>query len=80
MKRTLLIIGILVFAVTAATVYRVCVSDKGESVEDVTSLLGVYEGEATISLPDHLKKMAGKYPSERTETSTGRTGFHAGWK
>lgn len=51
MKRTLLIIGILVFAVTAATVYRVCVSDKGESVEDVTSLLGVYEGEATISLP-----------------------------
>lgn len=58
MKRTLLVIGILVFAVTAATVYRVCVSDKGESVEDVTSLLGVYEGEATISLPDHLKKMA----------------------
>lgn len=58
MKRTLFIIGILVLAVTTATVYRICVSDKGTEVDDVTSLLGIYEGEATIMLPDHLKKMA----------------------
>ena len=58
MKRTLLIIGILVIAVVTATVYRICAGNKGEEVEDVTSVLGIYEGEATIVLSDYLKKMA----------------------
>lgn len=58
MKRTLLIIGILVLAAATVGVYRICTWDKGDEVEDVTPLLGIYEGEATIVLPDHLKKMA----------------------
>ena len=56
MKRTLLIIGVLVLVVATATIYRVCVS--GEKVEDVSSLPGIYEGEATLVISDHLRKMA----------------------
>lgn len=56
MKRTLLIIGVLVLVVTTATIYRIRVS--GEKAGDVSCLTGIYEGEATLVIPAHLKKMA----------------------
>ena len=64
MKRTLIIIGILIVVVVAATVYRVCVGVGGSKVTDVSGLPGIYKGESTLVLSDYLKKMAEKIQSQ----------------
>lgn len=60
MRRTLLVIGILVIIIVGLALYRVYVSNGRTNAVDVTALPGIYEGKATLVLSDYLKKMVEK--------------------
>ena len=57
MKRTIFFIGILLVTITTSSLLSSCNSCSDRRARDVSSLPGLYEGEATIILPDHVKAM-----------------------
>ena len=57
MKRNILFIGILLFITASASLFSACTSCSERKAQDITSLPGIYTGEATIVLPDHVKAM-----------------------
>ena len=57
MKRNIFFIGILLVVISTASLLTSCNSCSDRRVHDVSSLPGLYEGEATIILPDHVKAM-----------------------
>lgn len=57
MKQNILFIGILLFIVTTSPLFSSCNSCSENRAQDITSLPGIYQGEATIILPDHVKAM-----------------------
>lgn len=73
MKRILLFCGILFLLSSTVHLMTSCTGCSRKKANDVTSLPGVYKGEATIELPDHIKSMI-KPASRREKINTGRTG------
>lgn len=57
MKRILLFCGILFLLSSTVHLMTSCTGCSRKKANDVTSLPGVYKGEATIELPDHIKSM-----------------------
>ena len=57
MKRNIFFIGILLVVISTTSLLTSCNSCSDRRVHDVSSLPGLYEGEATIILPDHVKAM-----------------------
>lgn len=57
MKRNLLFTGIILIALTLVNVLNSCSGCKREKAGDISSLVGTYNGEATLVLPDGLKAM-----------------------
>lgn len=56
MKHRIIIIGIIVCLTCIVAWFMF--QGGGEKAKDISSLPGIYEGEATLVIPDHLKKMA----------------------
>lgn len=57
MKQTIFFIGILFAIITTSSLLNSCNSCSDHRAHDISSLPGLYEGEATIILPDHVKAM-----------------------
>lgn len=57
MKRNIFFIGILSLIILFTSLLTSCDSCSDRRAHDVSSLPGLYEGEATIILPDHVKAM-----------------------
>ena len=57
MKKVIPFSGLVILTVLLAQVFTGCVGCGGERAEDVSSLPGVYAGEATLVLPEQLKAM-----------------------
>lgn len=55
-KRIVIFVGVLAFVALIVVVFYP--GKKGEVVSDTTALLGVYEGEATLDIPEKIKSMA----------------------
>ena len=57
MKRNIFFIGILLLIIPITSLLTSCNSCSDRRAHDISSLPGLYEGEATIILPDHVKAM-----------------------
>lgn len=57
MKRNIFFIGILLLIIPLTSLLNSCNSCSDRRAHNVSSLPGLYEGEATIILPDHVKAM-----------------------
>ena len=57
MKRNVFFIGILLLIIPITSLLTSCNSCSDRQAHDISSLPGLYEGEATIILPDHVKAM-----------------------
>ncbi len=57
MKQNTFFIGILLIIISISSLLTSCNSCSDRRAHDISSLPGLYEGEATILLPDHVKAM-----------------------
>lgn len=57
MKQNIFFIGILLLIISSTSLLTSCNSCSDRQTNDISSLPGLYEGEATIILPDHVKAM-----------------------
>ena len=55
-KKIIIFVGVLAFVALIAVIFYP--GKKGEVVCDMIALLGVYEGEATLDIPEKIKSMA----------------------
>lgn len=63
MKQNILFIGIILLMSISTSLLSSCTSCSEKKAQDVTSLPGIYKGEATIVLPDHVKAMMKANPN-----------------